>query len=316
MATNIESTLCSGCKYREAFFFRPYSGERLCQKCFAQSIESKVRGTVVKYQMINFNDRIAVAISGGKDSTSLLHLLAKMMRFHPMSSLVGVTVDEGIEGYRDEALNIARTNCQKLGVGHYLTSFKKLYGLTMDDIVAKARLKGEKELTPCAFCGVLRRKALNLAAREVKATKIATAHTLDDEVQTVLMNIFRGDILRLAKEKPITDKVHPQFVQKIKPFCEVPEKESTLYAYTKGIRFQDAPCPYAAEALRNDARTMLNRIESKHAGTKFSIIKSIERIRPTLVEIIKKDDFRECIRCGEPSSSGLCRACELLSQID
>jgi uncharacterized protein (TIGR00269 family) len=154
-----------------------------------------------------------------------------------------------------------------------------------------------------------------VAARAVGADKIATAHTLDDEVQTVLLNIFRGDILRLAKEKPVTDEVHPRFVRKVKPFCEIPEKESALYAYVKKIKFQDAPCPYAPEALRNEMRVMLNRMEEKYAGTKFTVFKSIERIRPALDEIAKKADFKECIECGEPSSSDLCKACEMLRQI-
>jgi uncharacterized protein (TIGR00269 family) len=306
---------CSACKRREAFFFRPYSGERLCKKCFTESIEAKVRATIAKYKMFSFDDRIAVAVSGGKDSISLLHVLAKMERHHAEASLVAVTVDEGIKGYRDEALEIAAANCKKLGIKHHVVSFKELYGFTLDDIVARTTLKGGRELTPCAYCGVLRRRALNVAARKVGADKIATAHTLDDEVQTILMNIFRGDILRLAKEKPVTDDVHPRFVRKVKPFCEVPEKESTLYAYIKNVRFQDTPCPYASEAFRNDVRLMLNRMEEKHAGTKFTVFKSMERIRPALDEIVKKDDLRECVECGEPSSADLCRTCEMLKQI-
>jgi uncharacterized protein (TIGR00269 family) len=309
------AAICTACKRREAFFFRQYSGERLCKKCFAESIEAKVRASIAKYRMFNFDDRIAVAVSGGKDSISLLHVLAKMERFHPKASLVAVTVDEGIKGYRDEALAIAAANCKKLRIDHHVVSFKELYGFTLDEIVARAQRKGGRELTSCAYCGVLRRRALNVAARDVGADKIATAHTLDDEVQTILLNIFRGDVLRLAKEKPVTDEVHPRFVQKVKPFCEIPEKESALYAYVKKIKFQDTPCPYASEALRNDIRAMLNRMEEKHAGTKFTVFKSIERIRSALDEIAKKADFKECVECGEPASSDLCKACEMLRQI-
>ena len=315
MSANAAATVCAVCKRRDAFFFRPYSGERLCEKCFVESVEAKVRGTIAKYQMFSFDDRIAVAVSGGKDSISLLHILAKTERAHPQSSLAAVTVDEGIKGYRDEALAIAATNCKTLGIEHHVVSFKELYGFTLDEIVTRAEVKGDRELTSCAYCGVLRRRALNVAARDVCADKVATAHTLDDEVQTSLMNIFRGDILRLAKEKPVTDEVHPRLVRKVKPFCEIPERESTLYAYVKQIRFQDTPCPYASEALRNDVRAMLNRMEEKRAGTKFTVFKSIERIRPALDELVKKEDFRECIECGEPASSDLCRTCELLRQL-
>jgi uncharacterized protein (TIGR00269 family) len=315
MDAKFASTMCSVCESRSAFFFRPYSGETLCQKCFISSIEKKVRTTIAKYGMFSFDDRVAVAVSGGKDSISLLHVLAKMERTHPKASLVAVTVDEGIKGYRDEALAIAAENCEMLGLDHQIVSFEELYGFTMDEIVAKSRLKAGRKLTPCAYCGVLRRKALNVAARRVCATKIATAHTLDDEVQTVLMNIFRGDISRLVKEKPLTDEVHPRFLQKVKPFCEIPERESTLYAYVKKVCFQDVPCVYSNEAFRNEVRSMINRMEALHAGTKFAVFKSVERMRHALGASLEKEIFVDCIECGEPASSGLCRACELLKQI-
>jgi uncharacterized protein (TIGR00269 family) len=287
----------------------------MCKKCFVESIEAKVRSTITRYHMLNFDDHLAVAVSGGKDSLSILHILSKVKRFRPKTTLTAVTVDEGIKGYRDEALEIAALNCKKIGIPHHIVSFKELYGYTLDEMISKAREKGQTELTACAYCGVLRRKAINAGARQVKATKIATGHTLDDEVQTVLMNIFHGDIARLAKEKPVTSEVHPLFVQKIKPFCEIPEKESALYAYVKKIAFQDTPCPYASEALRNDLRGMLNRMEEKHAGTKFTVSKAMERLRPALEETAKRENFKECIECGEPSSLDLCKACELLRHV-
>ena len=311
----MESPFCNVCKTKEAFFFRPHSGERLCKKCFTESVEAKVRSTITRYHMLNFDDHLAVAVSGGKDSLSLLHILAKMKRRRPQTTLTAVTVDEGIKGYRDEALEIAAKNCQKLEIPHHIVSFKELYGFSLDEIICKAREKGQTQLTACAYCGVLRRKAINTGARQVKATKIATGHTLDDEVQTVLMNIFRGDIARLSKEKPVTSEVHPLFVQKIKPFCEIPENESALYAYIKKIAFQDTPCPYASEALRNDIRGMINRMEQKHAGTKFTVSKAMEKLRPALEATTQKDNFKICCECGEPSAMDLCKACELIRQV-
>lgn len=274
-----------------------------------------MRATITRYHMLNFNDHLAIAVSGGKDSLSLLHILAKMNRRRPKTKLTAVTVDEGIVGYRNEALAIAAESCLQLEIPHHVVSFKDLYGFTLDEMITKARSKGQKELTACSYCGVLRRKAINIGARQVHANKVATAHTLDDEAQTVLMNIFRGDITRLAKERPVTGEVHPLLVQKIKPFCEIPENESALYAYVKKIKFQDTPCPYASEALRNDIRWMLNRMESKHAGTKFTVLRAMDRLRPALEETASKEAFKTCVECGEPSAGDLCKTCEMLRQI-
>jgi len=305
---------CTLCKRRTPFFYRAYSGERLCKQCFAKSIEDKARHTIVKYRMLSHSDRLAVAVSGGKDSISLLHVLANMERKFPRASLVAVTVDEGIRGYRDEALRITAETCKELGVTHHVVSFKGLYSFTLDEIVQQTR-KHHSELTPCAFCGVLRRKAMNQAALQVKASKIATGHTLDDEVQTSLLNLFHGDVSRLATEKPMTDKVHPRLVQKVKPLCEIPERETALYAYVKGLDFQSTPCPYAGEAMRNDIRTLLDRMEERHAGTKYTVYNSIQKLRPALKCLEQKGDFKECKDCGEPAAGELCMACQLLRQV-
>jgi len=310
-----KSAVCAVCRRREAFFVRPYSGEKLCRKCFVESIEEKVRATIAKYRMFEFDDRIAVAVSGGKDSVSLLHVLAKIEGDYPKASLVAVTVDEGIKRYRDEALKIAAENCKKLGVEHHVVSFRELYGYTLDEIVKNLKKRDDDGLTPCSYCGVLRRKALNIAARKLRADKPATAHTLDDETQTILLNIFHGDVLRMAREKPVTDEVHPKLVQKVKPFCEIPEQETALYAYVRKMKFQSMPCPYASEAMRNDIRIMLNRMEEKHAGVKFTIFKSIEKIRPALENIAKKEGLRECMECGEPTTERICKTCQMLRQV-
>ncbi len=308
------TSLCTACKRRKAFFFRPYSGQKLCRRCFVESIETKTRATIAKYRMFSFNDKVAVAVSGGKDSLSMLSVLAKIQESKHLRSLVAVMVDEGIQGYRDEALRIGAENCEKLGIERCIVSFKELFGLTLDEVVEQKKSKTCSKLTACAYCGVLRRRALNEGALRVGATKIATAHTLDDETQTMLMNIFRGDLARLAKEKPVTDHVHQRFVQKVKPFCMIPERETALYAHIKNIPFQVTPCPYASEALRNDIRGMLNLAEDKHPGTKFSLFSSVERLQLALEKAVEKKDFKECVECGEPASADRCKVCEMLSE--
>jgi len=307
--------MCTLCKRKAPVFLRPYSGERLCRRCFLKSIESKVRGTIGKYDMLKPDDKIMVGVSGGKDSVTLLHILAKIESAFPEAKLCAVTVDEGIRGYRDEALKVAVENCRKLGVEHIVTSFKEMFGYNLDEIVGTTQERGEGGLTPCSYCGVLRRRALNTAAREAGVDKLATAHSLDDETQTMLLNIIHGDALRIARVKPVLTTIHPKLIQRIKPLCEVPEKEIALYVYLKKIEFQSTPCPYARTALRNDIRTMLNRMEEKHAGVKFTIFKSIERIRPALEAMVEEAKMKDCKICGEPTVGEICKPCQMLQQL-
>ena len=263
--------------------------------------------------MFRFDDRIAVAVSGGKDSINLLHILWKIEKDYPKATLCAVTVDEGIRGYREEAIRIARENCEALGVEQITVSFKEIFGYTLDEIVEKTREKGQ---TPCAYCGVLRRRALNVAAEEAGADKIATAHTLDDEVQTFLLNMLHGDPMRIIRSGPRFISDDKRFTPRVKPFCEVLERESVLYAYVKGIKFQENPCPYAGWALRNDVRSFLNRLEERHPGIKYTLYRSFERIREAYAWQAEETTIRPCRVCGEPTAGEVCQVCRIISELD
>ena len=307
--------LCTLCGRYDAVYGRSYSGENLCGRCFCKTVEERVRKTIAKYEMLDHKNRVMVAVSGGKDSVTLLHILAKIEKVFPDVELLAGTVDEGIRHYRDEALKIAKKNCQQLGIEHVVTSFKELFGYELDEIVKLTQKRDESGLLPCSYCGVLRRKALNTMAREAGADKLVVAHSLDDETQTMLLNVVHGDPMRIARSKPVLDVVHPNFVQRVKPLCMVPEKEVVLYAYLKGIEFQSITCPYAQTALRNDIRTMLTQMEYKHAGTLFTVFHSMEKIRPALEAATPNVKLQDCRLCGEPTVGELCRACKMLQDI-
>jgi uncharacterized protein (TIGR00269 family) len=268
--------------------------------------------------MFQHDDKIMLAVSGGKDSVSLLHILAKIEKDYPKAELCAVTVDEGIRGYREEALKFAVKNCRELGVEHRVTSFRNLFGVKLDELVKMIQEKtpAKTRLTPCAYCGVLRRRALNLAAREAGVDKLATAHNLDDETQTILLNMVHGDAVRIARVKPLLNEKHAKLVQRAKPLCEVPEKEIAFYAYLRHIEFQGVPCPYASTALRNDMRIMLNRMEERHAGIKFTLLKSMEKIRPALERMSEEVKLRECRFCGEPTVGDACKPCLMLRELN
>jgi uncharacterized protein (TIGR00269 family) len=301
---------CFSCKKRKAFFSRSYAGEYLCRKCFLNSINKKVFVVIGKNKMLEVEDKIAVAVSGGKDSLSLLNILYEIELGFPKSSLFVITIDEGIAGYRDEALKIVNENCKKLDLEQVTVSFKKLYGYTMDEIVKRNK---ERKLSACAYCGILRRKALNIAARKVNANKIATGHTLDDEIQTFFLNIVHGSSFRLENSSSILNENTLGLVPRIKPLCEVLERESALYAYIKGINFQEIPCPYSGEALRNDIRKILNRLENNHPGMKYTILGSMKKITRGLKK--KPGKKNKCKKCGEITTKNICQACQVVQNL-
>jgi uncharacterized protein (TIGR00269 family) len=265
--------------------------------------------------MLGPKDNFMIAVSGGKDSVTLLHILTKIEKPFANVSFCAGTVDEGIRHYRDEALKIAENNCRKLRIEHKVLSFKELFGYSLDEIVKLNKKRQVKGLNPCSYCGVLRRKALNTLARDAGFDKLVIAHNLDDETQTMLLNIIHGDPLRISRIKPVLNVVHPKLVQRIKPLCIVPEKEVVLYTYLKGIEFQCIECPYAESALRNDIRNMLNRMEHKHAGTLFTVFRSMEKLRHPLEAYIKEVKLQECKLCGEPTVSNLCKPCQMLEEL-
>lgn len=302
----------SVCTYCEdaAIYAREYEGVSFCGKCFRHTIEERVRKTATTYQMLEYNDHVAVAVSGGKDSLTLLNLLVKLEKRFPKSRITAISVDEGIDGYRDEALELAKTACEKLGVEQTVVSYRELFGITTDEI-AEMRL-GQ---TPCAYCGVFRRKAINKAADMVGATKIATAHNLDDEVQTILLNMLHGDPLRIVRSSPVLRDPRGRFLTRIKPLCEIPEKEIVLYAYLIGLEFQSVACPHGSAALRNDIRSFLNQMEQKHPGTKFTLNRTAERLRELLAAAAPISHLNECEKCGDPTPHRLCEACTMLQTI-
>lgn len=266
--------------------------------------------------MLEQKDKIMLGLSGGKDSVTLLHILEKIEKPFSNVYMLAGTVDEGIANYREEALKIAKKNCQKLGIDQVVTSFKEIFGYTLDEIVNLIRKKEKKGLTPCSYCGVLRRKALNTIARDHGINKLVIAHNLDDETQTMLLNIFHGDPLRILRSKPVLNVIHPMLVQRVKPLFLIPEKEVVMFAYLKGIEFQGFDCPYSQTALRNDIRNMLNNVEYKHPGSLFTISSSMEKLRKTIEMTGEEKKLNSCKKCGEPTINDLCRPCMMLDEIN
>ncbi len=304
---------CTFCGAK-AVFRRRHSGVALCKKCFIKSIENKVRWTIGKYEMLERSDFTMLAVSGGKDSVVMMRILHKIEMDFPEAELIAVTIDEGIPEYRDYGLKIARKNAEALKIRHEVFSFKEFYGYTLNEIVRMAKRKRIPHHA-CTYCGVLRRKILNVKGKELGVDKIATAHNLDDEAQTVLMNIVRGDIGRLVRAIALESNRQPGFIPRIKPMKLIPEAEIALYAYFNGIDFYPIDCPYARTSFRDEFRRFLNELEHKHPGVKYSIVSSAEKLVHMIMDRIGQVHLKPCKYCGEPTTQEICRACELLEQL-
>jgi uncharacterized protein (TIGR00269 family) len=297
---------CSICD-DNAIISQRYSGTHLCQRHFTESFEQKVEEAILKGHMVEKGDIIAVALSGGKDSTALLYILNKILSQREDVELVAITIDEGIKGYREDTIRSARKITEDLGIKHIVVSFKDELGLDLDEMVA-----GRKE-APCTFCGVFRKTLLNRTAKEIGATKVATGHDLDDEAQSVAMNYLKADIERLARFSP--RRVQKGLVPRIKPIKDIPEREVALYCMVKGFYVKMAECPYASLSFRSDVRDMLNGLEKKFPGTKHSLLKGFETLSDPLAKRYPQIDLKECRICGEPGIKDLCKACELLERL-
>ncbi len=303
-----------GCIYcnAQAVYHRRYSGEYLCSRCFTRSIQRKVARTISKYSMIKHGESVAVAVSGGKDSLSLLHILSNSARKHN-NRLIAITIDEGIKGYRDEALDICREFTSRLGVEHVVFSYRDLFAKTLDDILASRDGKG---LSACSICGTLRRRAIDIAAEHVGADVIATAHNLDDMLQTFLINILAGDVERIAWIYPEPIE-YADGLRKVKPFMEVYEHEVAFYALINDIPFQSEQCPYMNEGIRSYMREFINRLEEEHAGVKNNMLSTILKISKVLKDNLSFSRGR-CSICNRECSNpkGICSVCMMRSVIE
>ncbi|MCL1811288.1 MAG: TIGR00269 family protein [Methanomassiliicoccaceae archaeon] len=298
---------CDHCS-KEAVTLIRYNGSHLCEEHFVTYVEKRVKKEIRKQIDIRPQDTIAVAVSGGKDSMVTLHILDSVLRERRDVSLCAISIDEGIEGYRPPSLDIVRSFCEERGIPSYVRSFSEM-GMEMDRIASLS-----EENSPCTYCGVFRRKLMNDQARAVGARYLATGHNLDDMAQSVMMNLVRGDVERLARLGPHT-KVQPGLIPRFHPLRLIPEKESLLYAIVSGIPFWDGECPYYTEALRNQYREVVDMLEDRSPGSKFSIMASYDTLRPMLADHFPSSDLHAC-RCGEPTIGKRCKACELRSSVE
>ena len=275
---------------------------------FNSSIKKRVMQVINDYKLIEPNEHIAVALSGGKDSLLTLYMLKELQNDLDFK-MTAIAVDEGIKGYRSHGMEAAQINAEKLGIKLVTKSFIEESGFSLDQVYSQFK-------SACIPCGVFRRYILNKTAYELNVDKIATGHNLDDEIQSFLMSFARGDTIKFAKFGPILDQIHPKLIPRIKPLWDIPEKEVGIWAVLNDIEVHFDECPYSVLSLRAKTKNFLNRAESDNPGTKRNIMTSFKKtFLETELKQVNAPKLKECQICGEPTSGKICKACELTKLI-
>ncbi len=295
---------CSKCQ-REAVYESRYSGTFLCKEHFFESVERRVKSEIRK--QIHFQGRttIAVALSGGKDSSVMLYLLHKILSPRKNTTLIAVTVDEGIDGYREHGLSSGERLCEMLGIERRTISMADTYGVTLDSIV-----NADRETIPCSYCGPIRRHLLNRIALEVNADYLAVGTNLDDYSQATLMNVVKGDFDRMARMAPHTSE-RKGLIRRVLPLIKIPEKEVLLYALLARIPYDSSWCPYFRMAQRNTFREIIETLETAFPGSRFAILSFAEKVKALSSAQTKggNEEIQHCAICGEVSKSDICPSC-------
>ncbi len=298
---------CSDCE-REAIVDQPYAGAHRCGAHLIRSVDERVRAEFHRQFPRFRGGTIAVALSGGKDSSVALAQTVRYFARRPNVRVVAISVDEGVSGYRDRTLERARELAGRLGVDHRVVRASDAIGTTVDR--ATEAMPGT---IPCSFCGVWRRRLLNDLAREVGAEALVLGFNLDDLAQTILMNLARGDLDRLARMAPHRSR-QPGLVPRIAPLAAIPEREVYLYAVEAGLPFDHAECPHAPRAARNVYREVVWRLEEAVPGTRHAL----RRTHAALLDRGLGGDEGApgvCPGCGAPAAGGLCRSCAYLERL-
>ncbi len=274
---------------------------------FIENFERKVMETVRRYKLLSKRQRIVVALSGGKDSSVLLHVLNKFgYDIEALHVYMGGT-------YFETLRTCARRLCRKENVNLREIDMKRALGISHSDMV-KLIKKGNLKLNPCYACGVLRRYLINTAAREMNADRVAVGHNLDDEAETIIMNVMKGDVelcLNLGPKTGITES--GMFAQRVKPLYFCTNKETEAYARFLKLPVARERCPYLTESFRLSVREFLHRLEKINPEVKRVVVENFLAMLPRLrKKFYKGEKIGTCSVCGGASRGEVCRACKIL----
>lgn len=265
-------TPCAVCQSARALIIRPKNHQKLCKTCFLTIFETEIHHTITNNSLFHPGERIAIGASGGKDSTVLASILKTLNERHDYGlDLVLLSIDEGIKGYRDDSLETVKRNAVQYSMPLAIVGYDELYGWTMDQVVEQVGKKGN-----CTYCGVFRRQALDRGAARLGIRHVVTGHNADDVAETVMMNLLRGDLPRLARSTSIVTASAASEIKRSKPLKYAYEKEIVLYAHHQRLDYFSTECIYSPEAFRGSARTLIKNLERVRPSAILDVVRSGE----------------------------------------
>ena len=223
---------------------------------------SHVRRAVDDYEMIKDGDKVAVGVSAGKDSLTLLCALAELRRFYPKKfELIAITVDMGFEGADFSAISAL---CQELDVPYHIVPTE----------ISKIIFDVRKEKNPCSLCAKMRRGALYGKARDLGCTSVALGHHFDDVVETFMLNLFYEG--RIGCFQPVT-YLSNTGITMIRPMIYMPEKDVRYFASKAELPISKVKCPADGNTEREEMKKLLASLERENKGLRYRIFGAIQR---------------------------------------
>ena len=281
----------------------------LCQECYLEWFPQQVQRAIQQYKMFGPQDKILVAVSGGKDSLSLWDILLNL-GYHADGLYIDLGIGNG--GYSEASLQkVEKFAARREGARFQVVDIKGTYGRSVPEL-ARTRQRGRRV---CSLCGLVKRHVMNRIAYEGGYATIATGHNLDDEAATLISNTLQWETGYLARQAPVLPSTHPKLTRKAKPFCRLYERETAAYALVRGIDYIYAECPYAVGAKTIFYKVLLNQLENRSPGAKMQFYLQFLKAKEEGWLVAGEGEevmLNECQSCGQPTTApGLCAFCRL-----
>jgi len=276
-----------------------------CEPCFLEFFRRQMERGIAKQKLLEPGERVLVALSGGKDSLSLMLALSELGH-----DVTGLHIDLGIP----ESSPAARAAVERFCARH---GFALIVRNMEEEELALPKVKKRLHRPICSACGKIKRHYFNRVAIEHGFTALATGHNLDDETARLFSNTLRWDTAYLSDQGPRLD-AETGFVRRIKPFWRLTEFEIANYAFMRGIENHYAPCPYSAGASFTMYKHIWREIEAAMPGRKLDFYQSfLERGRKAfaVIEAQQGQTLHPCARCGSPSSQEVCGVCRIRAAV-